>query len=441
MINTISAIILSLHLLHPGNISGPFGKDYQAFQGEVVLAGDTTVLQLEFLLSNYSEIRWSLENTGRHRLPLINSVYAPTTQSFKGDLSVFGQEIVGSLEGELADSGLNGVLSWHGQRIPFQLAKTEIRRNYTEEEIEVKNNGVQLKGTLVLPKGDQRFPVVVFAHGSGYAARWWGMYWAKEFAKIGLASFLHDKRGCGESGGNWMKSSLEDLASDIESSIALLKKHPRIDSTRMGIYGVSQGAWVATKVGARNPEISFLIANSGGGISPYEKERYSYETNMRYAGIAEKGIQAGLALVEDYMAYLRTANNRQQLKAKLDAAAGQAWYPILGLQHILVSEDNVPNWQWVATYRTEKDIQQLDMPILLLFGNHDYIIPVERSLSSWQEWLAKGGNKQVEFKVFAGAGHGLRLGGHHSRGFPKYPQDHIEVMSTWFQKIDIVPSE
>ncbi len=441
MINTISAIILSLNLFHLGNISGSSGQDYQAYQGEVILEGDTTALILEILQDDFSAISWSLENAGRHRLPLTNLVYSPTSQSFKGDLSVFGQELVGSLEAKLIDSGLKGTLLWHGQRIPFQLSQTAINRHYTEEEIEVNNNGIRLKGTLILPKGDQRFPVVAFAHGSGHATRWWGMYWAKEFAKMGLASFLHDKRGCGESSGNWMKSSLQDLVSDIESSIAILKEHPQIDGTRIGIYGVSQGAWVATKLGARNPELSFMIVNSGGGVSPYEKEMYSYETNMRFAGIGEKGIQEGLALVEEYMAYLRTANNRQQLKAKLEAAAGQAWYPILGLQHILVSEDNVPNWQWVATYRTEKDIKQLDMPILLLFGDHDHIIPIEKSMSSWQEWLSKGGNKQVEFKVFAGAGHGLRLGGHHSTGFPKYAQNHIKFISTWFQNTGIIPSE
>ncbi|NET34957.1 MAG: alpha/beta hydrolase [Cyanothece sp. SIO1E1] len=441
MINTISVIIWFIGLLLPGNIAKSDDGEYMTFQGEVALNGDVRNLLLEIDQDDLTKIRWSIDKAGRHRLPLINTTYSPVTKSFKGELSFIGLDREGSIEGQLTNSGIEGILSWHGKKVSFSLRKVKVSFDYSEEGIEVRNGEVTIRGTLVLPRGKQKAPLVAFAHGSGPASRWWGMYWAHEFAKMGIASFLHDKRGCGESSGNWMKSSLDDLASDIESSLSLLKDHPRIDSTKMGIYGVSQGAWVATKIGARNPELSFLIGNSGGGISPYEKEMLSYENNMRHAGIEERGIQEGLALVEEYMTYLRTANHRQQLKAKLEAAADQAWYPILGLQHILVSEDNVPNWQWVATYRTEKDIEQLDMPILLLFGDHDHIIPVERSMSSWQEWLSKGGNQQVEFKVFPGAGHGLRLGGHHASGFPKYPQDHIEIISAWFRKSGIIPSD
>lgn len=438
MVNTISVIIWFISLLLPGNIAKSGNGEYLTFKGEVALDGDVRGMLLEINQEDFTKIRWSIEEAGRHRLPLVNTTYSPATKSFQGELSFIGQEIAGSIEGQLMNLGIKGTLTWHGKKSSFQLRRTTVSFDYSEEEIEVHNGEVTIKGTLLLPKGEQKVPLIAFAHGSGYASRWWGMYWAHEFAKMGLASFLHDKRGCGESSGNWIKSSLDDLASDLESSISLLKHHPRIDSTQMGLYGISQGAWVATRVGVNNSQISFLIANSGGGISPYEKEMFSYETNMRYAGIGEKGIQEGLALVEEYMTYLRTANNRQQLKAKLDAAADQEWYPILGLQHILVSEENVPNWQWVATYRTEKDIKHLDMPILLLFGDHDFIVPVPRSVALWEAGLAAGGNDKFEVKVFEGVGHGLRQGGHHATGFPRYAKGHIEVMENWLKKSGVI---
>lgn len=408
---------------------------YQVYSGIIRLEDDVRKLDLEFIKTNPSLIRWSIENSGRQRLPLINTSFDQSSKSFSGDITFFGSDVFGSITGSLIGDKLNGYMIWHGDTVTLSLDIMENHRSYKEEEVSFRNDDLSLVGTLILPvETEEPHPAVIFAHGSGPATRWWGMYWAVELSKIGVATLLYDKRGCGESQGNWKQSSLNDLALDILSGISFLEHHTAINKNKIGIYGVSQGGWIASRVSTMTNKLAFVIANSGGGITPLEEEIYSYNINMEFAGIDDKGREEAIKLVNKYFQYLGSGEGRSELKASIEASKNESWYRVLGLERVLVSDDNRKNWEWVANYNPKDDIKKMKMPVLLMFGDQDHDNSTDISVMNWTDALNDAGNDNYQVNIFKGAGHGLTVGGHHSKGFPKYAEGHIDVLKGWLNK-------
>ncbi|WP_262420256.1 alpha/beta hydrolase family protein [Flagellimonas meishanensis] len=402
----------------------------------IVLGEDKRILVVEFDAREPNKGRWGINKSGKHRIPFINSNYNSDTKKFTGDLSFFGNEVLGSISLEIKNNGAQGKFIWHKDTLNVNLNRVEDNLSYKEEDISFNNGTNVLKGTLILPKyGEAKSPVVVFISGSGCSTRWWGMYWANELSKIGVASLLYDKRGCGESTGtSWTNSSLNDLAEDVISGINLLEDHSGIDQNKIGLYGVSQGAWIASRVNGITGKNHFIIANSGGGVSPYEEEMFSYDLQMKFGGIDENGIEEGNTMVKQYLDYIATGKNRSDLEDAMRTNRDKKWFPILGLDKILVSEKNRADWKWIATYNPKEDIRKIKAPVLVMLGGQDHHQPTKISSRKWEEGLKEANNENFKIKIFEEAGHGLRVGGHDGQGFPNYAQGHIELMKEFIEK-------
>ncbi len=422
-----------------------FGFIYQnqahaisTYVGEINLAGDIRQFELEYDPNAKHKIRWGIEQSGRHRLPLKQFEFDDSNNSFSGVLSFIGHDVSGRIQGTINAESIKGVLNWQNEKINFSLKPTNTAMSYTEENLVFHNGEIKITGTLILPKtSDHGFPAVIFIHGSGSASRWWGMYWASELSKIGVASLLYDKRGSGGSTGHWITSSLDDLSGDVVAGIEVLKTHPKIDPKKIGLYGVSQGGWIISRVSRLSDSVAFAMVNSGGGVSPYDEEIFSYNTHMQFSGIDEFGRQAGIEMVDQYMAYLETGEGRSELKKQMELHKDTAWFKVLGIDRIFVSPENRVNWAWVPTYEPEQDISQMKQPILLMFGSQDHQQPVEKSIKAWQSALDLAKNTNYQIKVYEKAGHALVIGGHHAKGFPQYAENHIQDMKNWLLKHEI----
>src|SRR5215475_15891267 len=94
-------------------------------------------------------------------------------------------------------------------------------RGPTEQSIHFTSKGVTLAGTLVLPKGSLRHPAVVLLHGSGPQSR--DLFTARWFGAHGVAALAYDKRGVGESTGNFRAVPFMELCGDGLAAIDYLK--------------------------------------------------------------------------------------------------------------------------------------------------------------------------------------------------------------------------
>jgi len=303
---------------------------------------------------------------------------------------------------------------------------------FTEREVRFRNGSVELVGTLMAPQTQESQPAIVFLHGSGPATRAGARPYAREFAKLGIASLFFDKRGSGASTGNWTRSSLEDLAHDALAAVEFLKRNANIDTSRIGLWGVSQAAWVATLAASRSDDIAFMILISGGGASPRESELYSYRTAFKIADLSEAESADGMRVIGQYFRYLDSGEERAELVAELEKSKDKPWYKYAPLERILPSNENRINWSWVATWDPSPHIEKISCPILLMFGDKDVNQPTELAVMKWREGLAKAENKNVTLMIFPGAGHGIRVG-EHSHKAP-FADGYAEVMLGWLWK-------
>jgi uncharacterized protein len=120
----------------------------------------------------------------------------------------------------------------------------------------------------------------VFVHGSGQTTRDWPFGLHQYFAQQGVASLIYDKRGVGRSGGTYVhkvdSTRFELLASDAIAGIKTLSKRLDIDTTRIGIWGISQAGWIVPIIAARAREVDFTMIVSGP-IATLSQEGYFSE--------------------------------------------------------------------------------------------------------------------------------------------------------------------
>jgi uncharacterized protein len=122
-----------------------------------------------------------------------------------------------------------------------------------EEAVTFHTGSVILAGTLVLPRRDHHCLGVVLIHGSGDDTRTDYRVFAEHFAEHGIASLIYDKRGVGESTGSWRAGTFAELAGDALAGMSLLAQRGEIDEEHIGLWGCSEGGWVAPLAASQSP--------------------------------------------------------------------------------------------------------------------------------------------------------------------------------------------
>ena len=117
-----------------------------------------------------------------------------------------------------------------------------------------------IAGTLTLPDGVVPAPAVVIASGSGPLDRDSNHRGARfdvarqlalALSVAGLASFRYDKRGVGESPGDWRTAGLHDNVDDLGRALEAVAGRPEVDAGRIVLAGHSEGAILAAALAAR----------------------------------------------------------------------------------------------------------------------------------------------------------------------------------------------
>jgi alpha-beta hydrolase superfamily lysophospholipase len=142
----------------------------------------------------------------------------------------------------------------------------------------------RLAATLWLPKAASRpRPAVVIVHGSGPTTRDMQLDGIQDLVQRGLAVLAYDKRGAGNSEGEYSHASVDNslalfhqLAGDAAAALRLLRTQPETDARRTGFVGGSQAGWIIPLASAQlDPPPDFLIILSGPAVSIGVEDLYS----------------------------------------------------------------------------------------------------------------------------------------------------------------------
>ncbi len=240
---------------------------------------------------------------------------------------------------------------------------------YVDEELTIRSGDVELAARLRLPAFGGPHPALVVAHGSGRATRDDYAGFSEILAINGYALLTYDKRGVGDSGGTYTgvgpansDQALGQLADDVVAGVEALKQRPDIRADRIGVYGISQGGWIAPLTAAKSPDVSFMVIVSGPTVTVGEEIYYSELTGER-EGARDEGTDSDLS-------------------ERLAAYEGPHGFdPVIPLETI-------------------------DIPGLWVLGDADRSIPIPETVAILDRLAASG--KPYSHQVLAGVGHGMR---------------------------------
>jgi pimeloyl-ACP methyl ester carboxylesterase len=240
--------------------------------------------------------------------------------------------------------------------------------------IEFRNAGagLELHGLLFAPTGPGTFPGVVVIPGSGPSRRdnGWYLTLVDDLQRHGIAVLLPDKRGSGESQGDWHTASFDDLAADAEAAIDFLRHRSGLQLSRVGVIGLSQGGQIAPLVADRYPgQVDFVVNVVGAALPMHETLVYEEKNNLREIGV--------LPVLADLLAY------------------PSAWSIIWVRQR--------PFWRAIGNFDPLPCWRRLSVPSLSLYGENDANVPARASAAR----LRALGNPNVSVIVFPGSGHAL----------------------------------
>jgi len=333
----------------------------------------------------------------------IRSLY-PTDrdQFFTGPGAAVSTSVESRVAFQRTSTGRITSLSWQREdAAPRTARRVEIEKR---EDVRFSNGDVRLAGTLVSPARGGRHPAIVLVHGSGAENREYILPWARFLIRRGVAVLGYDKRGVGDSTGDWNTASFEDLAGDVVSAVEYLKTRRDIDGTKIGILGVSQAGWVMPLAAVRTPDVAFLISVSGAGVVPAETTLDQARSEMTFGRMRPEVIEQIL--------------NVMRLQYRF-AETGEGWEDYLAARQQLATRlgpppPNFPGTQDDPLWRTMRafyfynpgpTLRRLRTPTLAIFGELDDNILADKNKAAWDAALKAAGNRDYTLRILPKANH------------------------------------
>lgn len=300
----------------------------------------------------------------------------------------------------------------------------------TSENVRIHYGDLVLAGTLHSPaKGSvQPIPALVMLQGSGPEDRESSGYFAPiraAFLTAGLAVLSWDRPGVGESDGSWTDQTFFDRAREAEAGLQFLRARADIDARRTGIWGHSQGGWIGPLVASRDPELSFLIVNSGPGVNAHEQDLYGIEHRLRVQGASEHEI-------DDALVFMHAIHEAAQAGVSFEQVSVRSLKPAEGTAGGTYFGDISPElWRFLSLnaqqmFEPVDALSHISCPTLALFGEHDDLVPVARSVAIFERAFARPDAPPLTIRVFPRANHRIGVG-----DGVAFATGYLETMTEW----------
>ncbi|HEX8232123.1 MAG TPA: alpha/beta hydrolase [Caulobacteraceae bacterium] len=351
-------------------------------------------------------------------------VVVATVDTPAGALVLKGREDGRAFSGDWSFGEMKG-------RFTAATAKTR-RRSYREQPVRFRSEGGPLlSGVVLTPDRPGRHPGFVGLHGSGAETRAGAnRFLAEHLAAKGAVVLLFDKRGSGESEGDWRTATLEDLAADARAALEVLRGRMDVDAARIGFLGASQASWVAAIVAGGDPGVRFLLIRSGPLTTPAEEGREDYLRRIdRYPATARARAARILELDDEVT---RTGKGWDRLQTEIAEAANEDWFKAMDFRPL------PPDHKARAAFRPWLDVdprpllEKSPAAALWIYGEADETVPARESATIASAMKAAG--KDYRVVVIPGASHALTRPPPQDAQWPRLAPEYLPTVMEWFEQ-------
>ncbi|GLQ57198.1 alpha/beta hydrolase family protein [Devosia nitrariae] len=244
------------------------------------------------------------------------------------------------------------------------------------------NNGqVDRTGTLVIPAGVGTVPAVIVLHSAANPIGSAPLY--RHLVDIlvprGVAVLRYDRWRA--DGTEVRPPSYQDLATDAAAAYDSLCRHPRIDPTQIGFWGLSQGGWLALLAASLVHSAAFTVVVSSPMCTPKTQMEHAVANVLRIRGFEEQDVADALSLRSAIDHFALTGEGKELASQRLALARSRPWF-----DHAYVA----PDLPTAGTSRWGEDMRQQPLdaiakvrgPVLAVYGGHDPWVPTEMSMEA-----------------------------------------------------------
>lgn len=303
-------------------------------------------------------------------------------------------------------------LDW-GPPVSIHLRRSAMTSRVRIEPVTFESGPLSLVGELLTPHGNPPFPAVIMIEGSTTEGRknWTYRSMGELLARNGIATFIYDKRGVGESDGDVGAATFNDLASDAAAAVRALVARSDIDSRAIGLLGISQGGWLAPMAAQKCDSVSFLILVVGAATSVWDQELHRVAYTMRAGSLNDDQPDSfSVEEIADALEHTRlgfsVASNPErwgEWNRSVAQAKASRWSRYVALDS---SIDELQGWLR-QQFDPSEVLRHTTIPVLALFGEEDTYVPPKENVDRMRTLLAEAGNKDVTTVVYPGCGHAL----------------------------------
>ena len=316
------------------------------------------------------------------------------TRTATGSITIKVPSIGATYEGLWLIKQIAGTFKQMGASLPLTLTPGEEKLNrpqtpvgpfpYATEEVAFANGDAVLKGTLVLPEGyGRKTPVLIMVTGSGLQNRDEEIYEHKPFAVIadalaraGIATLRYDDRGFGDSTGDLVHCTTDDMKNDALAGIGLLRE--RFD--RVGVIGHSEGGTIALMLAAEK-KADFIVSLAGMVVSGKETLLWQNRVSLAAAGIPAETI-------DSYCKALETVFDASTAGMPLPSTS-QFDLPAALSQNLsaVMRQLSMPYLKHFVTLDVRPLLGVVSCPVLALNGTKDMQVEAESNLGALRSGL------------------------------------------------------
>jgi hypothetical protein len=252
----------------------------------------------------------------------------------------------------------------------------------------------------------------------------------EHLARRGVVTLLPDKRGTGDSTGDWRTAGFEELAGDIVAAIASLEQRPEVDPGSIGVVGLSQGGFYAPLVANRSDRISFVVTVSSSLLPFADTVNHEMRNTFRKEGLSGAELEQAMAVQYAAIEVARGGKWQEYERVRREAMAAVpsdaiAGFPAEPDHWICAWAPKVVNWDPLVQWRA------VSRPMFFAFGADDEEdnVPVQASLALIRKELEPGRN--VTVRVYPDSGHALWDPVRARRGEGVVRNDFIVDLASW----------
>jgi pimeloyl-ACP methyl ester carboxylesterase len=311
---------------------------------------------------------------------------------------------------------------WRALFSPSPLAEPrQLPKNYSETEVSFNSNGNILSGTLTVPHSVVGLPctVAVLIHGSGRMDRNSLRYGHKPFEVIAdelsendIAVLRYDKRGIGESEGDYGTATTFDFADDALAAVDYVKNLPGLGAERIVLIGHSEGGMIASIVANCSEDVDAIIMLAAPALPGDELMlgQIAYACRMNNLDERQTGKQLDLAR-HCYRLLLEHPDNNEAIPllealiaANTDASVNQV--VLLGA---VAADEITSKWDRAfLSYDPRPALTGLRCPVLALHGLNDKQVLAADHLPEMRAALAKSAADYAVVEI-SGVNHILQM--------------------------------